>query len=361
MELAASLTVLAIGIVGVIGVMNGSFRVAVNASARSKAIAVATQEIEELRGSQYEDIAVPDPTAPATSYSETVDGRTFTVTRTVEWADEATGASPTQDAYKKAIVEVRWQESDGVKFVHQETLIYPGGLGQHASVATTTPNGNGNPLAPSNLLATIPTNLVGTTGVDLVWTPPASSNPEPVTYVVQYSTDLSFTTYQEVTDSVPALNPFLRVTDLAPSTTYHFRVASKAANGHLSSSWATTYNVTTPASLALGCTLGDATATPQAVKKRNAVGQLEFDILVNLNGIGLSCSSTTLRAEYSPVAGTTVVKPLTRSGSIWSGTIDGRNTVWSVGAHDVKIYDSTNAHRATINVIICEKGKATCP
>ena len=45
-ELAASLTVLAIGIVGVIGVMNGSFRVAVNASARSKAVAVATAAYE---------------------------------------------------------------------------------------------------------------------------------------------------------------------------------------------------------------------------------------------------------------------------------------------------------------------------
>jgi hypothetical protein len=27
----------------------------------------------------------------------------------------------------------------------------------------------------------------------------------------------------------------------------------------------------------------------------------------------------------------------------------------------VKIYDATNAHRATINVIVCEKGKASCP
>src|SRR5687768_4742080 len=95
-ELVASLTVLAVGIVGVIGVMNGSFRVAAVTSARSKAVAVATQEIEALRAQEYDLIDPADPLDPAEEYDVVVDGRSYHVTRSILWTDEATAPPTTQ-------------------------------------------------------------------------------------------------------------------------------------------------------------------------------------------------------------------------------------------------------------------------
>src|SRR3954470_20570939 len=88
-EVAASILVLAIGIVGVIGVMNGSFGIAAKTSQRSKGIAVATQEIERLRATDYVSIPVAAANAQAQTYTVPVDGRTFTVSRTVTLVNEA--------------------------------------------------------------------------------------------------------------------------------------------------------------------------------------------------------------------------------------------------------------------------------
>lgn len=358
-ELMASLTVLAIGIVGVIGVMNGSFRVAAITSARSKGVAVATKHIETVRAAPYDHLVAGGAVEEST---DTVGGRTYTVKRAVTMADEATGATPIVGAYKRATIEVSWTDESGFHAVHQETLLYPGGKGRFVPVVTVPVQGNGRPLAPTNLVATAQ-SISGTTGVALSWTAPSeASNPTPVSYVVQYSTDATFGTYHEVTTTLPIATPTLLVTDLAASTLYHFRVASKAENGNLSSEWATAYNVTTGASLLSTCAIGTASVTPSAVYKKrgNENSGLVSNPVVSVNGVG-ACATTTLQARYSPRDGVNATLNLTRSGSIFTGTIVGTSQPWSVGEHPINIYDGTGTKRATMQLIVCDPQKKSCP
>jgi Tfp pilus assembly protein PilV len=358
-ELCAALTVIAVGVVGVIGVMTSSFGLAGSASARSKAVSVATREVEAFRSRAYADLV-------AGSYSDrqdTVGGRSYRIQTAVTWADESAASVPVATSatadYKRATVEVSWTDNAGGHSVHQNTMIYPGGLGAQdvGGSVNVTPPPSGNPLAPSALIATVPTDVSGTTGVDLVWTPPANSSPSPVSYVVQYSTDASFATYHELTNTVPASTTVLRVTDLAASTTYHFRVASKAANGNLSSSWATTYNVQTLASIALTCSIGAATVTPPAAKKKNA-NNLSLDPHVSVSVMG-SCTTTTLRLVYAPKPGVSRTVTLTGSG-VRAGDVDGKNDNWTVGQHEIVLYDQTDAVRARMSLVVCDKTAATC-
>ena len=98
LELVAALTILAVGIVGVIGVTNSSMNVAITTSARSKATALATKKIEDFRATPYDILEVkayPDETPK-------VGGRTY---RVQSWVDyRAVGALV--NAYKAALALV---------------------------------------------------------------------------------------------------------------------------------------------------------------------------------------------------------------------------------------------------------------
>lgn len=59
-ELMVSLTVLAVGVISVVGVMHSSFRVAGAARSRARAVAVATREIGGLRAVPWASLPVSD-------------------------------------------------------------------------------------------------------------------------------------------------------------------------------------------------------------------------------------------------------------------------------------------------------------
>jgi prepilin-type N-terminal cleavage/methylation domain-containing protein len=355
-EIVAALTVLAIGIVGVIGVMNGSFRVASSTSARMKATSIASEVMEAQRTADYNKIDAT--TGQTKTTKKTVAGREFSITEGVRWYDKTLGPNDVAGNYKQALVEVHWTDEEGPHWISQTTFIYPGGFGPNNPGGGFVATGAGSPLAPTNLVASIPPNMGTTTGVDLAWTP-AVDQPDVekvARWVIRIATDPAFTpgTYSEVTTSLSGDTPVIRITGLAPNTTYHFQVLSEAENGKLSTGAASAFNVTTQPSVALGCQVGLANVTPAFVKQKpGAVGAgLVTNPNVVVNTIG-ACPAMTFRIEYSARDGDTDSVLLTASGSnIWAGALDG-DQAWTTGDHQIDVYDNLNQKRASISLRVC--------
>ncbi len=379
-ELMAALTVLAIGIVGTIGVMNSSIRVAGTTSSRSKGVAVATKHIETLRAVPYAQLqAAADPAVPLSARPETVGNRVYSVTRVVTKETEATdpqpsGGSRRAQAYLKGYVSVTWTDESGFHEVHQTTLIYPGGLGTHDVSQTVTSNGSGG--LPDPPLSLVAAPVATNTAVDLVWVPPAPrvNVPEPSGYVVQYLPDPppANGSYQQVAASIPGSTTVLRVTDLAAGSAYRFRIYSKAADGRLSTTATQSLVVTTAGSAAVTCAVGTASVTPSAVGKQSGAASsglgtptqaVSPQVVVNTVGV---CTGTTFKMKYSTRTGETPTEyPLTGpdvSGA-YRGTIDG-TVAWDVNAYDVQIISVagvTPTNRATLGLTVCAHNKQTCP
>lgn len=381
-ELMAALTLMAIGIVGVIGVMNSTFRVAGTASSRSKAISVATKTLEMFRAKPYNQLAIQAATDPVVSYTEKVGGQTFTVETAIQASNEAAtyGAqTPTSNAYKKAYVWVKWNDGGGSHTVSQETLIYPGGLGVYNPTNTATRvTSNLRPLAPLSLTATpvsTTADITLKTAVDLQWVPPATtSGVAPVaSWVVQYAafdcngtlcTSFPWTEVQEVAAFLPASMTTLRINDFATSSKYHFRVYAKSADGVISTDYAQALNVTGITSPATVCSIGAASVTPAAVKKRTGSdsGKLVSSPVVQVNLLA-SCAGRTFQMDYSPNDGLTRTVNLTGSTTL-NGTIDGTRSEWVIGERRVSVYsvlDGVRTLRANLRLTVCDNAKAVCP
>ena len=344
-ELTIALTILAVGIAGVAQVMGSAFRTAGAGRSRARAVSVATAQVEALRSLPYEQVVV---SAGVTQSDVHVGGGTYHVRRAVTWANDGS----VLNAFKSVTVEVSWADESGAHEVHQSSLIYPGGLGAVVTVPTPVPGTPGQP----GLLVAVPVAAVG--GVELTWTPPVPSSPPPASYVVQYSTDTSFASYQEVTSELPAAAPLALVTDLAPDTTYHFRVASEAANGNRSG-WTTTNNVHTGVSTATSCRVGAATVTPSAITKA-AGGGLAANPVVTAPLIG-ACSAATLTAVYKPLEdGVAVSTPLGGSGAVRSAALDGTGRQWAVGRHRIDVLDGAGVKRATVRLMVCDASSVSC-
>ncbi|HUP85948.1 MAG TPA: fibronectin type III domain-containing protein [Acidimicrobiales bacterium] len=374
-ELMASLTLMAVGIVGVIGVMNSSFRVVGTAASRSRATAVATKWVEYLRSRPYDEVKAAGVSGATITKSDTVSGQTFTVRYTVTQENEAT-ANPTSPsttiakAYQKAYIWVSWSDASGYHDLYQTTLVYPGGKGVFNAAATVTQAAsNAKPLKPKSLTA-IP--VLGTSSVDLAWVPPDATVgvPDPASWVVQFSRSSSFLPgeVQEVATSLPTSVTTLRVSDLAEGTTYHFRVYSKSSNGTISADSAQQLNVTTLVSGSTACSLGTASVTPSAVKKKagNDSGKLESSPQVEVQLV-TSCTGTTFQIEYAPRDGetrTVALAPVALRPGTLTAAVDGTENLWAIGDHGIDVYSYTSGVkklRANLRLVVCDNGKSACP
>jgi prepilin-type N-terminal cleavage/methylation domain-containing protein len=373
-ELMASMTLMAIGVVGVIGVMNSSFRVVGTATARSRATAIATRHIESIRAKPYKTIVASTLTSPlpATNFTETVGGQTFqgseTVTLENEMVPAADGTSK-QNAYKKAVVWVSWRDVGGYHDIYQTTVVYPGGQGVFNAANSVNQGGVNStpPLKPKTLLAT---PVTFTSSVDLVWTPPdvTVGIPPPASWVVQWSRDPSFTSgeVQEIAATIPASLRSLRVDDLADNTTYYFRVFARSVDGVLSQQAATSSNVTTYVSQTTACTVGTASVTPSAVKKRGGSesGKLSVSPQVEVQTLG-TCSGTTFEMVYAPNDTSTQTVAMTAATSrTWRASLNGDLNTWSIGEREIVVYSYTagvKKVRANLRLVVCDNTKTLCP
>src|SRR5687767_7053121 len=101
-ELVVAMTILAIAIVSIVGVTNSSFRVAAGAGARSKAVAIATKEIEAVRAIPYPQLVATAPTVQTST--QTQGGVAYQVQKTVVPVVDGAVTS----AYRRAVVAVSW-------------------------------------------------------------------------------------------------------------------------------------------------------------------------------------------------------------------------------------------------------------
>ncbi|MBW3615076.1 MAG: fibronectin type III domain-containing protein [Actinobacteria bacterium] len=351
-ELMVSLTILAVGIVGVVGVFNSSFSVAAGASSRSKAISLATREIEAFRAMKYNDVLVSNVT---TTLTEQIGGLTYTIEKAVTWADETS----INQAYKLATVAVSWADGAGVHQVHQSTILYPGGLGPFTGTSSATSTSSSNaPPAPTALTATLPAGADGETGVDLAWTMSSTDLELVERFVVQYSTN-SFATVHEVTSTIPKESRDFRVTGLSAGTTYSFRVAAQSPAG-TRSSWSPTASATTTASSTTTCTIGTPAVTPSKIERKSANdgATLVSDPVFSVNTSG-SCSG--LRIVYKPTVTTSQSLVLSSSsGGLFTGQLAGTTTPWDVGPHIVDLFDSASVKRGQVVLTVCDRNAKDC-
>lgn len=389
-ELMASLTVLAIGIVSTASVIMSSLDVGSQGNIRARAVAVATRDADSMRAVPYDrlgfaatqpsfvptfeggsTVQVGDPVLTPDGPAQLSGGTSFGVRRHITWAD-ASSATTTgltfAEAYKRISVIVTWTDRSGAHEARQDGIVYPGGRGPYTgpqgSVTTTTVPAAGSPAAPVAVTATVPAGTPGTDTVSLSWTPPTLSSPAVATWVVQYSTNgFVDPNIFEVTDNQPAATPSFNVTGLSASTTYRFRVAGRSSAG-ATSTWAVSNEVTTSAASGDSCQLGTATITPSAIKRRSASSTFlrnDATVSINTNNIGAACAGLRLVYKTTATGAATTVWLAQTSGGLWTGTVDGDQTSWDTGTHEITVRDNASDNLGKLTLTVCVHNAGTCP
>ncbi|HVM09974.1 MAG TPA: fibronectin type III domain-containing protein [Acidimicrobiales bacterium] len=345
-ELVVALTILAVGIVGVIGVTNSGFRVASAATLKSKMVANATKEIEALRAIPYNEIADGYIDQPRTD-----NGVTYQLQRAITTA-------PGNDKHKVVTVAVIWTEAGRVNEVRQASYLYPGGVGLATAGSTTTVVSNCTPDAPSSL--TVAQVLSGTalqaaTSLDLSWTISTTGCPV-ASYVIQYKA-LTSSTWSEVTRL--ATSREWRVTGLVASTTYQFQVLAKAPGGKLSTP-SPMVTASTAAMIGANCTIGTITVTPSAVKKINGspTGNIEAAPVVAMPVNG-TCASFDI--VYKKIlAGSTITAQMTVANGVNTATATAQGP-WDVGSRFVDVVErSSRTKVGSVLLVVCEHNVKDC-
>ncbi len=189
-ELLASLTILAIGVVSLLGTLVVAAKAAGTQRGRTNAVFAANQAIENVRSRAYDDIAIwdddPDMAISPTTSSpnsgpvrtEFQDhsipirpepmvfaGVTYEILQNVLWVpvEETINGQLRyyERAYKLLVVRVNWRDQVGPHSIQVESAIYPGGLGEQPVSCTN----DGLLIQP------------GVDGVDVTATMPVESTP----------------------------------------------------------------------------------------------------------------------------------------------------------------------------------------
>lgn len=346
-ELVVSLTILAIGVVGVIGVMNSSFGVAVRTNDRSRAVHLATRELESLRAQDYAAIV---PSATSVTTTRTVGGKTYTIETAITWGSRGTNLT----AVKNATVNVRWPDAGGtVHDVAQTTTLYPGGLGPTAATGSASCGSAGTPSAPTGLTAGAP-GVLTESAVDLAWSPPSSSSPAITTWRIDMTTSA---TTQTLTTTHPAGSLSYRVEGLSASTQYSFKVAG-VSNCGVRSAWSPTQTITTSSSSQTGCTIGTPNVTPSAVRRANNGNNaaLETSPTVSVNTAG---DCTGAYVKYQAVAGTDRTQLLGGTSGVRSVGLTATGP-WDIGVHSIDLFDGANTKRGSLLLTVCAHNASSC-
>ena len=347
-ELVVSLTVMAVGVLGAMSVFNSSFSVAGQASSRSRAVALATSEIEAVRAVPYGEVTVGGETDVR---ARLVGGTTFSIERGATSADEG----PVAGAYKRVAVVVSWRDHGGEHSVAQSTLLYPGGLGPHVGATSTVPvpGGGAGPAPPQAVTATPATDLADAEpAVDLAWS--SVDEFHVAGFSVRYQTGLSQVV---VTDSLPPGSRALRVSGLSAATTYTFEVGARSTTGS-ATVWSAAPPLTTPLAVSAACTIGTPALDPAQVERRSPSqgGTLLVNPTFSVNTSG-SCAG--LRIAYRPTKHAVIVsKPLAGTTGLRTRSLEDLPTKWDSGTHLIELYDGTDIRRATLKFLVCDRASS---
>jgi hypothetical protein len=344
-ELVVGLTVLAVGIVGIIGVVNSTFGLAVGNNDRSRAVALATKELETLRATPWSQLTAQ---TDATPREVVVGTRTYRVARAV--TDTPSG--------KEATVEVSWTGAgDRVSDVHQATKIYSSGDGGASAASAAV---SGALVAPTAVLATVPSEGAGGSIVDLTWTNPVPGNPTGSTLVVEWSIDNFSGSNQRLTERLAATANRIRVPGLSAGTTYSFRIGATDAAGTMSA-WSPIATVTTPVSVSATCTYGSATVTPSHIRRHaSSPHRLVQAVRVSVNTTG-TCTGLHVVYRTNPEGPVSTWLMVQSAGGVWTAALpEVVGAWWAVGVHELSIRDQLETERATAYLTVCDYGVASC-
>jgi prepilin-type N-terminal cleavage/methylation domain-containing protein len=412
-ELKASLTILAVGILAAARVMDSAFLVAGQGGNRTRAIAMATKETEALRAIPYDQLgftvdqagyvgtfegkttvtlvlAAPQvqPTGPTT----VVNGISYSFSRYIVWTNptsQATGAV-CSSGYKRVTVLVGWTDHGGNHTARQDSYVYPGGLGSCGSILTTTtaPTYTSSQCSPPTNVSAVAGPIDTSTTVTLTWVAPVLPPAPIASYKIEYSTDNGLT-WNLITSTQPATSLTYLASGMSPGTSYRFRVSSVLADGTscagvaaaatttqqstttTSSTSTTTTTIcvlncstTTTTTVAGGgtsgtCSVGSMTVTSNAILRSGpGATTLAASAVASVLTIGVC---TGLRISYSPTKGVTTTAFLNvTNGGAMVATVDGTAS-WDTGTHLISVIDANAKTLATATFTVCTWNAKSCP
>jgi prepilin-type N-terminal cleavage/methylation domain-containing protein len=406
-ELIMALSILAVGIFGVMPVFLAGLRTGAVSASRSRALALATRDIESFHSlpycsvgfgpgqtgytssptwndpadhKNYTTVTIANPLVdekPPSGPSQTVGGQSYQFERHIVWATTKSpdgkttygSASPGLGAYKRIVEIVTWSDQVGSHSARQDSDLYPGGLGAYSAGNCGASGGPGSTAPPApvtGLTATTAVSPQGQTEIDLSWTLPT-----PMTnvdkYRIVYSFD-NFATSHTITSGQSPTSTSYQVTGLAPGVTYGFQVytVSNATGSEGSSGSVSATTLTAPPSA--GCTVGAVTVTPGGADQVSGGTTLAtpssgspVNVVVSANTTG-TCGY--LQLVYTTVEGDPASKyaPMTQGQpGTWTGSMDGMSTNWSVGTHTVLVEDGSGNILVQASFTVCSSGRLSCP
>ena len=364
-ELLVALTVLSVGVFGTATVFISSMRVSAVAKNRTRAVSVATREVEAMRSADYaavgfsplavgfragvtetgadcvpplagcrETVIVASPASTPIGTTSTIENISYTVRRDIVWVANAL----TSRAYKRLISRVTWTDGGGTHSMLHDAAVYPGGLGAVVTSSTTTTAPllltPGQPPA----FTAAPNLVTPSTSIDLAW---VTGSPPATGWDIDYSSNGGSTWILLVRGQPAALTTFT-ASALSSSTAYQFRL--RGANGTQYSPYATA-SATTAA--AAGCSVGSASVTPAIVRKKSA-NTLFDDLSVTVNSSG---SCTGLTVKY-PATGDPAAVTMTKSGSVFTHVLDKNAHQWTVGSKVIRVFSAAGAELAQISLVV---------
>ncbi|MFM8236428.1 MAG: fibronectin type III domain-containing protein [Actinomycetota bacterium] len=414
-ELTVSLGLLAIVAASLSGVFWGSLRSADVSSNRTDAAAVASREIEAMRAIPYNTVGFyadqtgyrstfesrstvnlgttspsgasgsprvqpqrPDPAAatgfapdpdPANAEPVVQGGVTLSIRRDVTWTSAADPARTYTNAYKRLTVQVSWTDRTGAHTVRQDSILYPGGLGQRSEATTTTTTTTLAPTAPNAADLTSAGELedpAGRTQIGLTWTAP-NGGAAVTSYSIKYSTSSSFPSGNITV--VSGLAPTARsytVTSLTPDTTYWFAVIAYAGSLSSTSNSRSAKTREIPTSACTVGTLGvtGATSLSTTGTRLAANSKMTENLTLTLTTAGPCTSAYSVRAVGpSNLADPGSPYTLTLSAGTLQGSVLALNQKgWAIGTHTFTVWNvTTNTSTGVVKTFkVCARTAATC-
>jgi prepilin-type N-terminal cleavage/methylation domain-containing protein len=416
-ELVVALAILAMTMAPLCGVFWSAMRTAGVASHRTDGASIASREIESMRAIPYAQVGFyadqtgytttyeghttvslgstspssgplvphlqpqrPDPFA-ATGFAPDPDpenaspivqgGVAFSVERRIVWINAQDTSSTYTQAYKRLTVIVTWSDQAGAHEVRQDSILYPGGLGEFqgamgGTTSTTTTTVVLNPSAPVLNAITGLADPAGQTQIPLTWSQPAGGAAV-TSYSIVYSTSSSFPSgsISLVTGLAPSITNYT-VTSLTADTTYYFEIIAYAGTNTATSnaqSFATLpVTVATCQLGALSVTGATTLSTTGTILQTN--GKVGEDLVLSMTTTGTCPHSYSVKA-IDPTSSADPGSPyaLTGNAGTFTATVPSNGSKsWAVGVHTFTVWDvSTNSATTVVKTFkICAKGSTTC-
>jgi prepilin-type N-terminal cleavage/methylation domain-containing protein len=414
-ELVVSLAVLAMVMAPLAGVFWSSMRTAGVASHRTDGSSIASRELEAIRAVPYAQVGfyhdqpgfasqfeghdtvnlgstspssgalipqvqpltpdssaasgyAPDPN-PANALPITQGGVNFSVTRNIVWIAAQDASTTYTAAYKRLTVQVTWSDQAGTHTVRQDSLLYPGGLGQYQGTTTTvstTTTAVLNPTAPVLNPITGLSDPAGETQIPLTWSQP-SGGAAVTSYTIEYSTSSSFPpgNFSVVSGLAPSITSYT-VTSLSANTTYYFAVIAYAGANSATS------NVQSFATLpvaAPSCTYGQLNVTAATTLSTTGTilgsnGKVTENLSLSWTTTG-TCPHNYAVYATDPSNSADPGSPYTlvaNSGTYTATVASSGSKGWAIGLHTFTVWDTTNNKATSVvkTFKICAKGSASC-